>query len=344
MRKFLSLLLLLPLLIACDENRKHTVIERPIGWQLKETPTDASLRGLSVLTNNIIWASGSKGTWLRSLDGGETWDTGIVAGMDSVDFRDIIAFDASTAVVMSSGQPAVIYKTIDGGQHWDLKYQGPSNAFLDGMTFVGDRGYAIGDEVDGKWMVLLSKDQGDTWTWLETSPLAPKGAGSFAASGSSIVADQENVWFVAAGMHSAIYHSPDRGTRWTKQVLPLDSLKESAGVFSLFKVSDQTLVGVGGDFLSANERSNTYIASNNGGKDWSFATENAPSGYRSGVVYYPFQHWLIAVGPNGTDFSKDVGKNWERLSDEGFHTVKLCRSYKNVWAAGSGGKIARLDF
>ncbi|UJP65803.1 WD40/YVTN/BNR-like repeat-containing protein [Mongoliitalea daihaiensis] len=344
MKKIFLLLFLTSIFLSCSQDRKHVIVERPIGWQLKETPTDASLRGLSVLTNNIIWASGSKGTWLRSLDGGETWDFGIVAGLDSVDFRDIIAFDASTAVVMSSGQPAVIYKTVDGGKTWDLKYKGPENAFLDGITFVGDKGYAIGDEVDGKWMVLLSKDQGEHWKWLETSPAAPAGAGSFAASGSSILADQDNIWFVGAGLHSAIYHSSDGGTQWTKTALPFPDLKESAGVFSIFKVSDKKIVGVGGDFLQADANEHAFVFSDDGGSNWSVQDSQTLSGYRSGVVYYPFQHWLIAVGPNGTDFSKDVGQNWEKLSDEGFHAVKLCKSFKNVWASGSGGKIARLEF
>lgn len=344
MKHFFQTLLCMACLVACSEKSTYTSLDRPKGWELKQTPTDASLRGLSVLTNNIIWASGSKGTWLRSLDGGESWDMGIVAGMDSVDFRDIVAFDASTAVIMSSGQPAVIYKTTDGGANWELKYQGPENAFLDGMTFVGDKGYAIGDEVSGRWMVLMTKDQGNSWQWLETSPTAPRGAGSFAASGSSIIADQKNIWFVGAGIHSAIYHSSDGGVRWSKSDLPFSEMKASAGVFSLFKLNEYKLIGVGGDYLEADRIEQNIVTSEDGGKSWSTAVVTPPSGYRSGVVYYPFQHWLIAVGPNGSDFSKDAGENYERISNEGFHAVKLCRSFKNVWASGSGGKVARLDF
>ena len=77
----------------------------------------ASLRGLSVVTAEIAWASGSSGTWLRTIDGGETWENGVIAGLDTVDFRSLHAFDALTAIAVSAGQPAVIYKTIDGGTY-----------------------------------------------------------------------------------------------------------------------------------------------------------------------------------------------------------------------------------
>jgi hypothetical protein len=104
--------------------KKVVIPEKPLGWQKIETPTTASLRGLSPLTEQIAWASGSGGTWLRTLDGGETWESGIIDGLDSVDFRDIEGIDANTAIAMASGQPAVIYKTIDGGKTWTEKISG----------------------------------------------------------------------------------------------------------------------------------------------------------------------------------------------------------------------------
>ncbi len=99
----------------CETVEKRIVIDSPKGWEILKTPTKASLRGLSPVTTEIAWASGSGGVWMRTVDSGKTWTSGIIDGLDSVDFRDIEAFDASTAIAMSSGQPAVIYKTTDGG-------------------------------------------------------------------------------------------------------------------------------------------------------------------------------------------------------------------------------------
>jgi hypothetical protein len=80
-------------------------------WKQFQAPGKASLRGLAPISDQVCWASGSGGTWLKTEDGGASWQTGTVAGLDTVDFRSIHAFDSKTAVVASAGQPAVIYRT-----------------------------------------------------------------------------------------------------------------------------------------------------------------------------------------------------------------------------------------
>src|SRR5436190_19385418 len=77
-----------------------------------------SLRGLSVVDDNVIWASGSNGQDARSIDGGKTFEWMTVTGYDQRDFRDIEAFNANTALVMAVSEPAVILKTKDGGKTW----------------------------------------------------------------------------------------------------------------------------------------------------------------------------------------------------------------------------------
>ncbi|HTE13358.1 MAG TPA: hypothetical protein VK645_20405, partial [Chitinophagaceae bacterium] len=62
--------------------------------ELLTTGNKTSIRGLSVVTDKVIWASGSKGTVARSTDSGRTWKWFTVAGFEKRDFRDIEAFDA----------------------------------------------------------------------------------------------------------------------------------------------------------------------------------------------------------------------------------------------------------
>src|SRR5262249_31145221 len=42
-------------------------------WQQVAVPTTASFRGLSVVDEKIVWASGTDGTVVRTLDSGVTW-------------------------------------------------------------------------------------------------------------------------------------------------------------------------------------------------------------------------------------------------------------------------------
>src|SRR6266852_664221 len=66
-------------------------------WEKIPVPTTASLRGLSVVGENIVWASGTGGTVLRTVDAGKTWSVMIVPGAEKLDFRGIHAFDDKTA-------------------------------------------------------------------------------------------------------------------------------------------------------------------------------------------------------------------------------------------------------
>src|ERR1043165_5730635 len=88
------------------------------GWLIQPTNTRSSFRGLSVVDAKTAWASGSRGKFLRTTDGA-TWALDSIAGADSLDLRDIQAFDAMTAVAISAGPAekgqAKIFRTADGG-------------------------------------------------------------------------------------------------------------------------------------------------------------------------------------------------------------------------------------
>src|SRR5215831_461743 len=91
-------------------------------WQPQQSNSTASLRGLCAVDSRVVWASGTGGTYLRTTDGGATWQARTVLGAESLDFRDIQAFDARTAYLLSigPGQQSRIYKTVDGGATWSL--------------------------------------------------------------------------------------------------------------------------------------------------------------------------------------------------------------------------------
>jgi hypothetical protein len=74
-------------------------------WEIEESHTTADLRGIDNVGNGIVWASGAGGTVLRTKDNGTHWQTcAVPTGAEKLDFRGIRAFDANTAIVMSSGK------------------------------------------------------------------------------------------------------------------------------------------------------------------------------------------------------------------------------------------------
>lgn len=342
--RLFAFFIMLGIFVSC-ENRQKEEFTTPQGWILLDTSTSGSVRGLSPLTEGIAWATGAGGTWMVTLDGGLTWTEGIIDGLDTVDFRDIEAINAATAIAISSGQPAVIYKTTDAGTSWQRVYEGSQEDFFNGMVFVDERlGFAYGDPVDGSWVILRTSDGGDTWEPLLNTPSAAEGEAGFAASGSSMVMEEDEIWLASGGAQSKIYYTPNRGGRWEKVETPIQQGRPSQGIFSLCIIDNRNLIAVGGDYESPDDTSNNVILSHDDGMSWEIIQGSKPSGYRSGVTYFPRFHWVIAVGPNGSDYSIDGGENWQRFSDEGFHAVKLSKSGGSVWAAGSGGRVARLDF
>src|SRR5574339_288303 len=104
--------------------------------EILNTDTKTSLRGLSVVNNNVVWVSGSNGMVGKSSNAGKNWKWMTVKGFEKNDFRDIEAFDANTAIIMSVSEPAYILKTTNGGDTWKVVYENKTKGMLlDAMDF-----------------------------------------------------------------------------------------------------------------------------------------------------------------------------------------------------------------
>lgn len=311
-------------------------------WKQFQSPGKASLRGLSPLSDQLCWASGSGGTWLKTEDGGVSWQTGTVAGLDTVDFRSIHAFDAQTAVAASAGQPAVIYRTEDGGKTWHKVHQEGGEAFFDAIQFIdAQRGYVLGDPVGGKWMILETLDGGRSWHSLANLPDAVIGEAAFAASSSSLLADSEGLVFATGGTVSRLHRYAFASQSWgVRELTDMLQGKPSQGVFAATSLPGEGgLVLVGGDYLQPDFRfANALLVLG----EVTISTSEGPAGYRSGVAYLPEQGWVVAVGPGGSDYSSNGAHSWQPFSQTGYHAVKVAPGGKALWASGGQGRLGKL--
>ena len=173
-----------------------------------------SLRGLSVVNDNIIWASGSNGQVAKSTDGGKnfTWIT--VKGYEKRDFRDIEAFDANTAIIMAVDSPAIILKTKDGGKTWkEVFHDDTKGMFLDAMDFTKDgNGIVVGDPINNKLFIATTSNYGDKWISLKPENnfyAADTGEAFFAASGTNVKISGNKynhiICFVTGGRDSRLF-------------------------------------------------------------------------------------------------------------------------------------------
>lgn len=309
--------------------------------------TKTSLRGLSVVNDMVVWVSGSNGTVGRSTDGGKNWKWISVKGFEKRDFRDIEAFNSTTAVIMAVDAPAYILKTNDAGESWKVVFEDKTpGMFLDAMEFWNEQaGIVLGDPINGRFFIARTFDGGTTWKEIpdQYKPAADSGEACFAASGTNIRAlDRDEAIFVTGGTSSRAF------IREQTVKLPLVQGKETTGANSI-AVFDQytvkggnTMIVVGGDFNRPESDSLNCFLTTDRGKTWK-APKKAPHGYRSCVEYLSKKH-VVSCGINGVDYSFDGGNTWKWISKEGFNVCRIAQNGATVYLAGGNGKIGIITY
>jgi photosystem II stability/assembly factor-like uncharacterized protein len=346
-------------LLACGAARAQ--------WQLQDSHATADLRGIHNVGGGVAWASGTNGTVLRTLNGGDNWQACVVPpGAEKLDFRGVQAFDANTAIVMSSGKGDLsrLYKTTDGCRTWKLDSSNDSpEGFWDSVVFqhgsfgfaIGDShtGVLIGDPVKGRFqtevMIL-----GHGWFIDEQGCPAPEGQAAFAASNSSVFVFGSRRYVLATGGTAGAnaYVSPLLITGVSsdpckKVQVPIVGGTESSGIFSVFFRDLKHGIAVGGDFTKPEDADRTAAWTATTGVDWA-AAKTTPRGYRSAVAYDETAKTWITVGPNGTDVSTDDGKNWRAVRpDDAIHEAPDADRNWNAlslpFVVGPKGRIGKLD-
>ena len=312
-------------------------------WVKQTVDTKAGLRGLSVVNEKVIWASGTGGTVIKTIDGGKTWNVMTVPGAEKLDFRDIEAFDGNTAYILSigNGESSRIYKTIDGGTTWKEQFRNKNEkAFYDAIA-CWDRSncIAMSDPVDGKFVLINTKD-GETWKPMDTDKMAAAkpGEAAFAASGTCLITQgRNNVFLVSGGNNARVFRSVNRGLTWFVSDTPIVNGTSGSGIFSIAMFDAKNGVIVGGNYEKPDEVKGSLAFTNGGGKAWKLGSGLA--GFRSGVAFVD-KKTIFAVGTNGSDLSSDGGKSWWNFDDQPYNAV-AAKAIRAIWAVGPNGAVAK---
>lgn len=321
-------------------------------WIKQSVNTNASLRGLSVVNENVVWASGTGGTVIRTIDGGKKWDVITVPGAEKLDFRDIEAFDANTAYILSigNGESSRIYKTTDGGVTWRQEFQNTdSKAFYDAIAcWDSEHCLAMSDPVDGSFLVNVRSPadpgvsgfhrKGVSWVHAVRRVTANDGEAAFAASGTCLITQgKNNAFLVTGGSAARVFRTTDRGLTWAVADTPIVHGTAGSGIFSIAMVDAKRGVIVGGDYEKPQLKTNNLAFTKDGGRTWVLG--GGLYGYRSGIAFFKEFGW-VAVGTSGSDFSSD-GKRWTDYDKENYNSVRAKANF--AWAVGPKGLVSRIE-
>jgi photosystem II stability/assembly factor-like uncharacterized protein len=342
LKTFLTLLILL---FAITAKAQHIV---PL-----QQGKPASIRGLSVVDDSVAWVSGSKGTVAVTRNGGKNWDWQQVKGFEKADFRDIEAFSDKEAVIMSSGTPALILKTTDGGASWQEKYRNTDTVyFFDAMAFADHQhGYILGDPVNGKFLVMETKDGGETWNMFANRPDAFAGEAAFAASGTCLRVSDGSISIVTGGATSRMLIMRPDANKWLYFDLQVKHGKPSQGAFSISSTALYTVV-VGGDYQKDRLIDSVVLYWNFDANDTYRATHFAtvpPAGYQSCVEHIGgnekviFGKTFLSTGTPGSNITTDGGKTWKKIDDTSYNVCRKAKRGNLVLLAGDRGKIGMLQ-
>ena len=340
-----------------NDNNNYNYGSHPhLSWTLQATNTTQQFRGLAPVSEKVVWVSGTNASVLRTLDGGKTWKNvspTFATGENSSDyeFRDIHAFSAREAVVLSIGQgnASRIYRTNDAGKSWKRTFlNSDEKAFYDCLAFEGSEGteghgIALSDPVEGKFRLLETWNKGKSWTLIDPKgmPSALAGEFAFAASGTCIEA-KAGRWYIASGGvdPGRIFSSKDGGRHWSVTNSSIAG-GAAAGVFSVRFRNGKDGVAVGGDYEVPTGRGANAAWTVDGGRTW-VGSARGVSGYRSGVSWFKGRREVaVAVGTSGSDVTVDGGKVWSGLGNESFDAVECVAG--GCWASGAKGRVGWLD-
>ena len=174
-------------------------------------------------------------------------------------------------------------------------------------------------------------------------PEAGDGEGGFAASGTCVTTGEKGKAWIAtgAGGNCRILLTEDYGQSWRPVESPLVK-GATAGNTSVSFDGNMGFV-TGGDLSVTDDYTPNTAFSSDGGNTWRLSNKPKTKGafYGGAVSTINNITHTIACGPNGIDYSNDLGQTWSTLDTLNYWVVALKDNFG--YASGSNGRILKIS-
>lgn len=336
MKRTALLIPILFFLIACNEvyiPRENVTISIE-KFKLDST----SIRAIEIVNDSSIVYAGSKGDLGILTSSGKFIGAKIIVTDTIIPHFRALAYTKDAVFALNVGNPALLYKYQNNTIEIVYKEEN-EKVFYDAMQFFDElNGIAMGDPTDTCLSILITRDGGNTWGKIkcEDLPKIEEGEAAFAASNTNIAIVGENAWIVTGGKKARVFHTSDMGLTWNVYNTPIVQGKSTTGIYSVDFYNEKQGIICGGDYLDKFGNTANKAITKNGGKTWEVVAENAEPNYVSCVQYVPETDGkeVFAVSTNGIFYSKNYGKDWKKVSDEGFYSIRLFDK-NTAWLSGN---------
>lgn len=311
-------------------------------WVAQTSGTTATLRGIRAVSDNVVWACGTSGVVLKTVNGGTTWRV-LTPTLATATNYTIESFDTTTAWVtgtVGGSADVSIWKTTDGGATWVSQYNNPAG-FGNGVRFFNaNDGVYYGDPdpwPSSNWEILTTSNGGTNWNRVPRTNFPPADStNEELGSANSFDVFGNNVWFnsyynTSPTIPVNVYKSTNKGLNWTSSPIPFPSGEN----YACLAISS----GVNGAIGSLN---GDLGLTNNGGTTWTFST--IAGGAFRGMTNVPGSNIFITVGNSGSCYYSDNFGPWISMTTGSTATLRCIDATANyAWAAGNSGTMLRLS-
>jgi len=279
-------------------------------WQINHHPAglDNNFVGECIyfLNSDIGFIGGANRTILKTVDGGNNWDTVYYSGGPNWQcFRDIAFCNETTGFAV--GDYTSIKKTTDGGETW-INLEVGNDFNLHQVEFCSETiGFIIGSSNE---YILKTIDGGNSWQIINY----PTGLENLSLEEMQFVNETTGFVYCDAGYPNydgAICKTSDSGITW---VNVFDDPSAYSG--SIDFIDDQHgIIGAGDGMYSSK-----ILLTENGGEDWTEIELPGFSWWSTNSVCFLDQDNAFSVGSMGMIFkSADGGQVWEAKHHRDFY-------------------------